>query len=195
MANAPTPPAMTADEFLAFEARSATKHEFVRGELFAMSGTTDAHNVVAGNVYGLLRAHQRGGPCRAFIESVKLRVDAANAFFYPDVFVTCDDRDHADPLVKRHPTLIVEVLSESSADDDRGAKFADYRKLASLREYVLIDARARAAEVFRRGDDGKWAFEPADAAGESALESVGLRVAVAALYEDAEIPERAARGG
>jgi Uma2 family endonuclease len=184
--------AMTPERYLALEATSAVKHELVRGEIFAMSGTSDAHNDVVSNVNGVLRAHLRGRPCRTHFESVKVRVEAADAFFYPDVFVTCDPRDREDPLVKRHPVLIVEVLSDSTADYDRGAKFADYRALESLREYVLIDSRAQVVEVFRKGDAGTWAFDPVES-GVLTLASIGLETKVAALYDDTDVPVRRAR--
>lgn len=184
--------AMSSERYLALEATSAVKHELVRGGVFAMSGTTDAHNVVAGNLYALFRAHLRGRPCRTFIESVKVRVEAADAFFYPDVFVTCDPRDRDDPLVKRHPVLIVEVLSDSTADYDRGGKFADCRALESLREYVLVDSRAQVVEVFRKTDAGTWEFDPVER-GVVTLASIGLEASVSAIYDDTEVPARRAR--
>ena len=184
---------LTPDEFLAMENASPTKHEYVRGEVFAMSGVSDAHNDVAGNVYTHLRAHLRGKPCRAYITDVKLRVEAADAFFYPDVFVTCDARDLDDPLVKRSAVLIVEVLSPSTAEYDRGDKFADYRRLPELREYVLVDARARRVEVFRRNAAGRWERDWLGSADTLALESIELALPVAELYEDTRVPEPAAR--
>jgi Uma2 family endonuclease len=80
----------------------------------------------------LLRAHLRGSPCRVYIADMKLRVEPASAFFYPDLFVTCDARDATEPLAKRHARLIIEVLSESTEGDDRGAKFREYRRLDSF---------------------------------------------------------------
>ena len=99
MANLAPPRTMSPDDYLAFEEQSGARHEFVRGEVFAMSGTTDAHNDIVGNLYTAIRAHLRGGSCRVQMESVKLRVDAANVYFYPDIFVTCDPRDRDDPPV------------------------------------------------------------------------------------------------
>lgn len=184
---------MSTDAYLAFEGTSSTKHEYVRGEVFAMAGTTDAHNDVVGNVSAILKAHLRGGPCRTYFVDVKLRVEAADVFYYPDVFVRCDARDLEDPLVKRHAVVVVEVLSESTAETDRDEKFADYRKLETLREYVLVDSRVRHVVSYRRKDDGTWQFVPATAEETLTIESVGLTVAVAALYEDTDVPARRAR--
>ena len=148
---------------------------------------------VVGNVSAILKAHLRGGPCRTYFVDVKLRVEAADVFYYPDVFVTCEARDLEDPLVKRHPVLVVEVRSESTAETDRDEKFADYRKLETLREYVLVDSRVRHVVSYRRKDDGTWQFVPATAEETLTLESVGLTVPVAALYEDTDVPARRAR--
>lgn len=179
----------TASEYLAFEEASPLRHEFVRGEVFAMAGTTDAHNEVTQNLAALLRAHLRGGPCRAYVIEVQLRVELADAYFYPDLFVTCDPRDRDDPRVKRYAKLVVEVLSESTAAYDRGDKFDDYRRLESLREYVLVDSRARRAMVYRRSDEAaRWEFEPVPADGSLLLASIALRVPLAALYEDTSVP-------
>jgi Uma2 family endonuclease len=184
---------MSPESYLAFESTSASKHEFVRGELFAMSGTTTAHNDVVGNLGAAIRAHLRGDPCRVRSESVKLRVEAANAFFYPDLFVTCDPRDREDPLVQRHATLVIEVLSESTAEYDRGQKFADYRLLPTLREFVTVDSRVQQVVVYRKNDGGTWEFHPAQAGGELTLATIGMTLAVSAIYEDAEVPATLAR--
>lgn len=181
---------MSADEYMAFEQASPVKSEYVRGELFAMAGTTDRHNDVAGNIYAVARSLVRGGPCRAYIADVKLRIDAADVFFYPDVFVTCDARDRDDPLVKRHAVLVVEVLSDSTAEYDRADKFADYRRIETLREYVLVDSRVRRVDVFRRTAAG-WAFESVRSGEVLRLESIQAELPVAALYEDTDVPDRA----
>lgn len=185
---------MTADEFLAFENASADKHEFVRGEVFAMAGATEAHNAIVLNLAAWLRDRFRGHACRAFALDMKLRVDAADAFFYPDVFVTCDPRDRDDPLVKRHPTLIVEVLSESTAEYDRTDKFDDYQRLADLQEYVLVDSRERRVIVHRRIESGRWDRAADVRDGAVTFASVALTTTLAAIYDDTEVPEfRAAR--
>jgi Uma2 family endonuclease len=111
---------MTADQFLAWDATQTVKHEFIDGAVFAMSGAGKAHVTVALNVAMALRRHLRGSPCSTFIADTKVHVDAANMFFYPGVTVTCSAADLADPLIVREPSLLVEVLSPSTAAHDLG---------------------------------------------------------------------------
>ena len=122
------------------------------------------------------------GPCRVFIADIKLRVDAADAYFYPDLLVTCSTADRAEPYVMREPCVVVEVLSPSTAAYDQGAKFAAYRQLASLREYVLIDPDTVSVNVFRRGEDGHWVLWPCAAGEIMELPSLGLSLPVDDLY-------------
>lgn len=184
--------AMTVEEYLAFEEASSTKHEYVRGEIVAMSGTTDFHNDVMANVHGFLRSKLRGGPCRAYVAEVKLHVERANTFFYPDVFVTCDPRDREDPLVKRYASIVVEVLSKSTAAYDRDEKFADYRQLDSLIDYVLVNTESQRVELFRREEHG-WRFLPLGPGDTLSLASIDVDIPVSAMYEDTAVPLRAPR--
>lgn len=177
----------SADEYLAWEEKQDTKHEYVRGEVYdvyAMVGARDAHVTVSLNVATLLKAHTRGTPCRTYIADMKLQVDAAGVYFYPDVFVTCDPRDRDSDKFKSHPVLVVEVLSESTAGYDRGEKFAAYRRVESLREYVVIDADRRTVDVFRRNAEGRWVLYPFAGDDEAEFASVEFRVPLAAIFED-----------
>jgi Uma2 family endonuclease len=180
---------MTASDFIAWDATQTVRHEFVGGEVFAMAGAGEAHVTVAGNLYVHLRQHLAGSPCRTFITDMKLHVEAADAFFYPDVMVTCSAVDAGDPLVKRAPVLLAEVLSPSTEAYDRGAKFAAYRLLPSLREVLLVDTDGRRCDLFRKGDDGLWVLHPAERGQDVHLASLDLRVPAAALW--AEVPEPA----
>ena len=175
---------MTAETFLAWDETQTVKHEFVRGEVFAMAGAGEAHVTTAGNVYAALRRHLKGSPCRSFISDMKLRVDAADAFFYPDVMVTCASADAGDATSKRHPVLLVEVLSPSTAAYDRGDKFVAYRRLASLREYALIDPQSRRCDVYRLGADGLWVLHPFEAGQDLRLASVDLDLPAATLWDE-----------
>lgn len=187
--NAVTPlPRFGIDDYIAWEAEQSERHEYLRGEVFAMTGARDAHNTIALNIASMLKSAFRGSPCRAFIADMKLRIDEADAIFYPDVMVTCDPRDRlpeAD-IAKHHPVLIVEVLSESTAAYDRGLKFEQYRTIPSLREYLLVEQGRRHVDLFRRVDDGRWLLCADIPADEVVLESVGQRLSLAAIYEDVE---------
>lgn len=184
-------PFFDAQAYLAWEAEQSTKHEYHDGEVFAMAGASDAHVTVAGNVYMALRNHLRGSPCSVFISDMKLRVEEDNAFFYPDVFVTCADSDRGQSLSKNAPVLVVEVLSPATSAYDRGAKFAAYRKLPTLREYALIDPERLSLDLFRReGDSKRWVLHPIEAGGHVEWASVGLQVPLEALYEDVPMTTR-----
>ena len=178
-------PFFDAQAYLAWEAEQSTKHEYHDGEVVAMAGASDAHVTVAGNVYMALRNHLRGSPCSVFISDMKLRVEEDNAFFYPDVFVTCAESDRGQSHSKSAPVLVVEVLSPATSAYDRGAKFAAYRKLPTLREYALIDPERLSLDLFRReGDSKRWVLHPIEAGGHVEWASVGLQVPLEALYED-----------
>ena len=179
---------MRAAEFLAWGATQTVQHEFVRAELFAMTGAAESHVTITLNVAFALRQHLRGSPCRTFANDMKLRVERADSFFYPDVFVTCSAADATDPLVKREPVLVVEVLSPCTAAYDRGEKFAAYRRLPSLREYLLIDPDSRSCDLYRRGQgEGQaalWVLHPAEPGEAVQLASVELELTAAALWDE-----------
>ena len=177
----------TYDDYLEWEQRQPERHEYVRGEVFAMAGTTDRHNEISGNFYTLLRQHLRGTPCRVYIAEVKVRVEAADCGFYPDVQVTCAESDRADHLVKRSPVLVVEVLSDSTATFDVGDKFAAYQQLDSLQEYVLVYQERIRVQIYRRRE-GRWWVDSVGPGGRLHLESVELEGSVEALYEDLSEP-------
>jgi Uma2 family endonuclease len=172
----------TPEDYLDLERDADTRHQYVDGEIFAMAGASREHVTVSLNVASLLKSRLRGGPCRAFIADMKLRVEAANAFYYPDVFVTCDRRDLAAWDVMHHPTLVVEVLSPSTASFDRGLKFSHYRSLESLQEYLLIDPNARTTELYRRTPQGWQRQDPEQDAVH--LQSLGVSLALTDLFED-----------
>ena len=177
-------PRFDAPAFLAWEAEQPEKHEYLDGEVFAMAGASETHVTLAGNLFMALRNHLRGGPCSVFISDMKLQVEADNAFFYPDVFVTCAESDRAHSHYKAAPSLVVEVLSPTTSAYDRGAKFAAYRKLPSLREYALVDTERLSVDVFRRNDSGHWVLYPYEAGHTVEFASVGLSVSVEQVYED-----------
>lgn len=169
-------------EYLEGEKTAKVRHEYVDGEVYAMAGETKAHNELAGNFYGLLRAHLRGTPCRVFIGDVKVHVawDWRERFYYPDVVVGCATGDN-DPYVVEQPKLIVEVLSDSTERDDRSNKFYAYRRLPSLEEYVLVAQETRRVEVYRR--ETGWDLEIYEIEGNFSLRGVGLDLTLAEVYE------------
>ncbi len=187
MGHAAEKPVFTAAEYLLWEADQQERHEFVDGEVFAMAGAEDRHVTVGGNLYMALRQHLSGSPCRTFMTDMRLSVNALGSYFYPDIFVTCSERDSLSPREKSEPKLIVEVLSNSTAAYDRGLKFSYYRNLPSFQEYVLVDLDTRTTDCYRKGADGLWVLYPFAKGEPVSLASVALEVSAAQLF--AEVPE------
>jgi Uma2 family endonuclease len=184
--------------YLTWEEAQPERNEYIDGEVFAMVGVRQSHNVATLNLATALRRELKGSPYRVFIESVKTRIEAADSFFYPDVVVTCDTRDRETPQYVSHPLLVVEVLSDSTAAFDRGAKFAAYRKLESLQDYVLIDVAAQRVEVFRRNAENHWVLYDYGMGDVLELASLSLNLQVSEVLDDtleeAALPASAAAG-
>lgn len=179
---------MTVAEFVEWEEQQPEKYEMLNGEvylheMYAMVGARRTHAIVSGNCFAALKSHLRGSPCRAFINDIKLAV-ADESTFYPDVLVTCNADDLATDLVMHHPKVIIEVLSPSTADYDRGAKFRAYWQIACLEEYALIDPAARSIEVFRRQANGDWSLVVSDSSRGLVLNSLDFVLPLADLFED-----------
>ena len=176
-------PKPSAEDYLSAEEGSGIRHEYVDGEVYAMAGAGEAHNLIAGNVFAGLHSLVRGGPCRVFIADMKLRVAEWNAFYYPDVMVVCNPAD-AHSHYKEQPGTVIEVMSPNTESTDRREKLLAYRTLPSLLEYVLIAQDRRHIEVYRRGADGALKHEVLAAGAPLWLESVGASLTQDAVYED-----------
>lgn len=174
------------EDYLEAEKVRPIKHEYRQGEIYAKAGAKKAHVIISGNVFALLRNHLRGSGCIPYMADMKVRIEAADCYYYPDVAVSCDERDkNADEDFIRYPCLIVEVLSPTTAAFDRGDKFADYRTSESLQEYVLINQERVSVECFRRNAEGLWVLYPYTQGQEVLLKSVNFSCAIEILYEDA----------
>lgn len=172
---------VSASHYLAMEQLSDVRHEYWAGEVFALEGVRDSHNVVAMNIAFALRTQVRGR-CNVFMSDVKLRIDAADAYYYPDVFVTCDPRD-TDPYVKRHASLVVEVLSPRTEGIDRREKLRNYRLIESLSEYAIVSIEDRCVELYRREAGAEWHLYRYGAHESMELRSVGAHLALADVFE------------
>jgi Uma2 family endonuclease len=183
------------DEYLWLERNSLVKHEFVDGIVYALAGGTRAHSRIAMNAGRLLEEALDASACRVFNSDMKVRI-SPRVFRYPDLSVSCDTRDdNADDEELDYigfPTLILETLSDSTAHEDRAEKFAEYRTIPTFREYMLAAADRIAVQVYRRGVDGAWAESTHAAGDELVLESLGVRLPVAALYRKVRLRPRAA---
>jgi Uma2 family endonuclease len=172
------------EEYLKLEELSQLKHEYIQGEVYAMAGANDTHVAITVNLVTLLRNHVRGSGCRVYMSDMKARIESQNIYYYPDVMVTCDERDKAFQSFKRHPCLIIEVLSKGTEGFDRGDKFADYQELETLQEYVLISQKRQRVECFRRNAEGLWVLYSYNQGSEIHLASVDFRTGIDAIYED-----------
>lgn len=174
-------------EYLALEASSNIKHEFLGGQIYAMAGGTPEHAALAAAVIGLLFPQLRGGGCRAYDADLRVRTPSGLAT-YPDVTVICgpSERHDLDPQAVTNPTLIIEVLSRSTEEYDAGDKFEHYKTLQSLRQYVLVSYRERSVKVWTR-EDADW--RPVTIReGQTVELLVHARIDVGELYESAAEP-------
>jgi Uma2 family endonuclease len=179
-------PFTSPEEYLAGEEKSQIRHEYIDGQIYAMSGGSDSHNTIALNLASGLKSHVRGGRCRVFMENMKAYIQPLNCYYYPDVMVTCDERDRSSSHSKSYPCLIVEVLSDSTEAFDRGDKFADYQQLDSLQEYVLVNQKRRRVECFRRNKEGLWVLYSYNQNESLQLTSLDFQISMEALYEDVD---------
>ncbi len=182
------------EDYLAWEATQSERHEYVDGEVWAMTGARATHNLIAGNAYIWLRQAMRGLPCRAYINDLKLRVNAQGDHLYPDVMVTCDPRDRqpAEDRFVSHPWLVAEVLSDSTAAYDRGRKFEIYRGIDTLTHYLLIEQYRPYADLFFKNEQGQWVLQPLHADDLMAIERLNQPWPVASLFEDVDFATPAA---
>jgi len=165
------------EEYLQGELVAEFKHEFIDGEVFAMAGASEAHNLLAGNIFAELKNQLKGTPCRTFIADMKVKV--ANDFFYPDVMVVCQKDDELD-YYKQSPVIIVEVLSPSTRKFDKTDKRLKYQNIPSLEEYVLIDQTIAEIEVFRKKEHWQSSYYYLGDA--ITFESLGVTVLAEDIY-------------
>ncbi len=142
------------ENYLAGERISPSKHEYVYGEVYAMAGTSDNHNRIAGSVYAELSNHLRNSRCEPFMGDIKVRV-SPNVYYYPDVLVSCEETVE-DTHFRNEPILIIEVISPSTEHIDRREKLLFYQQMPSLQEYVVVEQKKIAFELHRRQPDGSW---------------------------------------
>lgn len=177
-------------DYLALEAASNVKHEFLDGQIYGMAGGTPEHAALKAAVTGLLFAQIRAGYCRAHDSDLRVRVLATGLATYPDVTIVCGptDRDPDDINAVTNPTLIVEVLSRSTEAYDRGDKFEHYKNIISLQQYVLVSDSAREIETWTRVAEGEWVQSIAHEGEQARLSSISALLDVSEVYEAAAEP-------
>jgi Uma2 family endonuclease len=181
---------LTPAEYADLERGSEQKHEYLRGEVFAMAGASPKHNLVCGNLIGALRDRLRGRRCVVMPSDQRVYVEATGLGTYPDVTVLCGPAAyHPDfPQSLVNPSILIEVLSPSTEAYDRGAKFDHYAKLASLKEYLLVSTDRFAVDHYLSNGDGTWRLTSSRGMGASVrLPSVDAAVPLAEIYENMDL--------
>ncbi len=176
---------MTLEEFLAWEEQQPERHEYFRGEVFAMVGGRRTHERIIANLVRRMGNHLDASPCQVFGAGLKLEI-ADNTILYPDLMVTCDRADLSAATAIHAPILVIEVLSPSTQSYDRSQKFALYRRLASLQEYILVDPETRRVEGFRRNAADQWVLFDMSQTETLECASVGCSIPMAQVFAGME---------
>jgi Uma2 family endonuclease len=176
---------MSAEEYLIWEPTQEQRYEYWDGQVVVMSGGTRNHNRVCTNFFKLLDDSLAESSCEVYIVDVKVQVEPGRKYFYPDVVVTCDERDQ-NPQLIQFPCLIIEMLSPSTEAVDRGKKFTAYRQSLTLKEYVLVQIEQPSVEVFGHNEHGKWVLSDYSLGDTLLLETVNVEIAIADLYKQVQ---------
>ena len=178
---------MTVEEYFRFEESSPVKHEYVAGEVYAMSGATARHNRIAGNIFGRLFPVARRSPCDVFMSDMRIRV-ARDRYYYPDVAIVCTPVAESD-VVARDPCVVVEVTSPSTARIDHGEKLDAYRSISTLQAYLIVDHRRRRVERHWRDTLGsEWRREEIVGEGRVRVPCLDVELTLEEIYERVELP-------
>ena len=182
---------LTPEEYLAIERRNEYKSEYVDGEMVAMTGASRRHNIIAFNIANALGPQLRGRPCEGYPSDMRVRIPTTRAYMYPDVVVVCGEPQFEDDYVDTllNPTVLVEVLSESTERYDRGRKFGFYRTIESLAEYVLVAQDECRVEQYTKQPDGRWLLTDHRSPEDSVeLASIQCTLRLSEVYEKVALP-------
>jgi Uma2 family endonuclease len=178
---------LSPEDYLAIERQAEFRSEYFDGEMFAMSGASEAHNIISVNLIAELRTRLRGGGCQVFASDMRVRVTATGLYTYPDIAVVCGERlfDDSENDTLLNPTLIIEVLSPPTEAYDRGRKFDHYASISSLQEYVLVSQDQPAVQQYERLPDGSWRYLSTSGLDASVnLASVRVSFSLTDIYEE-----------
>ena len=182
---------LTIEEYLRFEERAPTKHEYVAGRVYAMSGVSVTHERIVLNLTLALASRLRGSGCELFSKDLKVRVD--DRVYYPDLLVRCGERLRGDTLVVTDPCLLVEVLSPGTRNVDRRDKRPAYQSIPELRTYLIVDQQRRHVERYWRDASGAWRYTELAGTGTVPLECLRARLTLDLIYADTDVPDRPLR--
>ncbi|MCW3089298.1 MAG: hypothetical protein JWP81_367 [Ferruginibacter sp.] len=177
-------------DYLEAERKAFEKHEYYKGEIFAMSGASFAHNKIFSNLFGELAGKLKGKSCKPYGSDLRIHIPANTLYTYPDISIICGKEeptdDHFDTAT--NPSVIIEILSKSTRDYDKGTKFTLYRDIATLKEYILVDSTAMVVEKFIRNADSSWQFteyKSPDAV--ISISTVEISLLLADIYEGIDL--------
>jgi Uma2 family endonuclease len=174
---------MNVEAYIAYEEAADVRHEYYDGQLIPMSGTTDTHNTICLNIAIAFRQLLKNTSCKVFMENVKVQITNKKRYIYPDIFVTCNERDLEDAYIKKYPSIIIEVASPSTKVHDKTDKFLDYRKIASLRHYLIVDTEKEIVECYSTIDGKEWTSETfVSKTDVIPLEAVNASLPLSAIY-------------
>jgi Uma2 family endonuclease len=181
---------MTEEEYLAFEDASEQKHEYYQGEVFAMAGASNPHNEIFTNLFGALTTQLKGKPCRPYGSDKRMKIPENTLYTYPDISVYCNVNTPFDRSTKvsQDPTVVIEILSESTRDYDRGRKFKLYRDIPTLKEYILVDSESMGIESFRLNSSNHWELEEYKSIDQSLfIASLSVTIPLSEIYDHTQL--------
>lgn len=173
----------TPEEYFAWEEKQLERHELIDGRVYAMSGGTQNHSAIKLNIGSLIKAHLRGRKCSVFNSDLKVNILNTSNYTYPDLSVTCDDRDRENANYITYPCSIVEVLSDSTEAYDRGKKFEKYRRNPNLVDYVLVSSDEIAIDIYHKNEAGEWIIVSYREGDRVELKSIDLSLPIEQFYE------------
>ena len=181
---------LSVEEYLQFEKASRDKHEYFKGEIFAMAGAGARHNVIFSNLFGDLAYRLKGKPCKPYGSDLRVHIPENSLFTYPDISIICGEiipsQVDADTAVQ--PTVIIEILSPSTRNYDQGIKFKLYREIPTLKEFITIDSESIGIEAYRINSQGNWELKDYRSIDETlTIPSVGLSLSLKEIYEGTKL--------
>jgi len=174
------------EEYLAMEREATDRHEYYKGEVFLMSGASFKHNVIEDNIRVLIGSHLKGKNCRSFGSNLRVHIPSNTLYTYPDVLIVCDEPKFADDVFDTllNPSVLMEILSPSTANYDRGTKWDLYREIESLKEYILLDSTAVHLVHYTKNSDGTWTLSELKSKEQSfTMPTIGLQLSMADVYD------------
>ncbi len=180
------PKYVSPEEYFALEVNSREKHEYFNGEVVAMAGNTEKHNLIVSNLIGELHGFLKNNPCRVYPSDLRIATSLFESYMYPDVTIVCGETELKDDRFDTitNPSVVIEVMSKSTEQNDRGYKYFYYQKIPSLKEYILIDSNSYHAEIIRLEEDRSWKITEIDGINEVLpINSIDMLLPLKDIYD------------